>query len=302
MLAQEELQATNEEFEATNEELQATNEELETNNEELQATNEELETTNEELQARTAELQELNTGLRLQRERLAEIVERAPLPVVVLRGRPPIVESFNLLFAAMVGGAAALGTRRRRDLRRAARSRRAGLRERHRERRGVGQRAADGRRQRRLAEVPARTYVFTALPLYDGGDAVGRRRVRPGRDRPPRLTATSSPAPSRPTTRTPRCRSAWGKTSRTMSSASGRARRGIAGDRRLADRLVAAAHETTEAPRSSVRISTRRRPAKCARIQRTVPRARFNRTRSALRLTARGACYNSAFGACSSVG
>ena len=86
MLAQEELQATNEEFEATNEELQATNEELETNNEELQATNEELDTTNEELQARSAELHDVNTSLRLQRERLVEIVERAPLPVVVLPG------------------------------------------------------------------------------------------------------------------------------------------------------------------------------------------------------------------------
>jgi two-component system CheB/CheR fusion protein len=90
LLAQEELQATNEEFEATNEELQATNEELETNNEELQATNEELEATNEELSARTAEMHDLAAVLTGERGRLAELVEIAPLAIVVLRcGRRP---------------------------------------------------------------------------------------------------------------------------------------------------------------------------------------------------------------------
>jgi two-component system CheB/CheR fusion protein len=171
MLAQEELQATNEEFEATNEELQATNEELETNNEELQATNEELDTTNEELQARTAELEELNTTLRLQRERLVEIVERAPLPVVVLRGKAAIVESFNAPFAAMVGGAAALGNDV--DHTFAAVPEVA---------RGLREAVANGEMwvsgPQSLEDIaatrsPPRLYVFTALPLFDGGDAAG---------------------------------------------------------------------------------------------------------------------------------
>jgi two-component system CheB/CheR fusion protein len=102
LLAQEELQATNEEFEATNEELQATNEELETNNEELQATNEELETTNEELtartaeiQERTAELQEMTTSLTMERARLAEMVNVAPISILVLRGPDLVIEAAN---------------------------------------------------------------------------------------------------------------------------------------------------------------------------------------------------------------
>ncbi len=172
MLAQEELQATNEEFEATNEELQATNEELETNNEELQATNEELDTTNEELQARSAELHEVNTGLRLQRERLVEIVERAPLPVVILRGPAAIVESFNLLFAALVGDAVAPGH----DVDETF----AGLPEVARGLRGAiesGEVWVSGPQKvganATSPNLPARTYIFTALPLYDGGDASG---------------------------------------------------------------------------------------------------------------------------------
>jgi two-component system CheB/CheR fusion protein len=104
MLAQEELQATNEEFEATNEELQATNEELETNNEELQATNEELETTNEELTARTGELQELARMLESERVRLSEMVELAPLSILVLRGRALEVEAFNQRYARGLEG------------------------------------------------------------------------------------------------------------------------------------------------------------------------------------------------------
>ena len=95
MLTQEELQATNEEFEATNEELQATNEELETNNEELQATNEELETTNDELQARSSELQEMTRVLTGERGRLSEIVEQSPFHVIVLRGPALTLESMN---------------------------------------------------------------------------------------------------------------------------------------------------------------------------------------------------------------
>jgi chemotaxis methyl-accepting protein methylase/signal transduction histidine kinase len=109
MLAQEELQATNEEFEATNEELQATNEELETNNEELQATNEELETTNEELQARTAELQELNRILTGERARLSEMVEQAPLFIVMLRGPALVVEASNPSSLQLFGGQEAAG-------------------------------------------------------------------------------------------------------------------------------------------------------------------------------------------------
>jgi two-component system CheB/CheR fusion protein len=103
MLAQEELQATNEEFEATNEELQATNEELETNNEELQATNEELDTTNEELHARTVDLQDTADRMEEERERMKEIIRKAPIPVLILRGPALTVETSNPLFASIAG-------------------------------------------------------------------------------------------------------------------------------------------------------------------------------------------------------
>lgn len=109
LLAQEELQATNEEFEATNEELQATNEELETNNEEMQATNEELEATNEELTARTAEMRDLAAVLSSERGRLAELVEIAPLSIVVLRGESLMVESVNAHLDGFLGGRDAVG-------------------------------------------------------------------------------------------------------------------------------------------------------------------------------------------------
>jgi hypothetical protein len=104
LLAQEELQATNEEFEATNEELQATNEELETNNEELQATNEELEATNEELTSRTSELQEMTNTLAVERARLADMVNVAPVSMAVLRGPTLRVEAANASAVAMLGG------------------------------------------------------------------------------------------------------------------------------------------------------------------------------------------------------
>jgi two-component system CheB/CheR fusion protein len=94
-LAQEELQASNEELEATNEELQATNEELETNNEELQATNEELEATNDELGARTQELQDIARTLSSERLRLNEIVETAPIYILMVRGAGLLVEVVN---------------------------------------------------------------------------------------------------------------------------------------------------------------------------------------------------------------
>jgi two-component system CheB/CheR fusion protein len=103
-LAQEELQASNEELEATNEELQATNEELETNNEELQATNEELEATNEELSARTQELQELARTLGNERIRLTEVLEHAPMHLLVLRGPTLLVEHCNPRFGELLAG------------------------------------------------------------------------------------------------------------------------------------------------------------------------------------------------------
>jgi two-component system, chemotaxis family, CheB/CheR fusion protein len=109
MLTQEELQATNEEFEATNEELQATNEELETNNEEQQATNEELQTTNDELSARTVELQELARQLTDERVRFAEIVERAPVRVLLLDGPALVIKMYNPQYRGLFEGREALG-------------------------------------------------------------------------------------------------------------------------------------------------------------------------------------------------
>src|SRR5262245_52848750 len=109
MLAQEELQATNEEIEATNEELQATNEELETNNEELQATNEELETTNEELTERTNELVETGKSLADERVRLTEMAELAPFYILLLRGPGLLIESFNTRSSGLLGGREVIG-------------------------------------------------------------------------------------------------------------------------------------------------------------------------------------------------
>ncbi len=103
-LTQEELQASNEELEATNEEIQATNEELETNNEELQATNEELEATNDELSARTQELQEVARTLSSERVRLTEMIELAPMHVLVLRGVSLVLEACNPRFAKLLEG------------------------------------------------------------------------------------------------------------------------------------------------------------------------------------------------------
>ncbi len=102
MLTHEELQASIEEFEMTNEELQDINEELETNNEELQATNEELETTNDELRARTSELHETTIILENERMHLAEITERAPFYILLLRDSLLRVEAYNPSYGKVV--------------------------------------------------------------------------------------------------------------------------------------------------------------------------------------------------------
>jgi two-component system CheB/CheR fusion protein len=171
MLAQEELQATNEEFEATNEELQATNEELETNNEELQATNEELDTTNDELHARTSELQEAAGALTRERQRLAEIMQKAAVPVLVLRGSALVVESASAFFASLAGNSATPGQPLEvalatlpdvaRGVREALENDSPWISEAHRA-------AAAG-----SAPGTARTYLFTAVPLRDGGRPAG---------------------------------------------------------------------------------------------------------------------------------
>ena len=109
MLTQEELQATNEEFEATNEELQATNEELETNNEELQATNEELQTTNDELIARTAELQELARQHRIEQLQLSVLLERFPHYVMVLNADDLTIQTVNPAYKQCLAGRDVIG-------------------------------------------------------------------------------------------------------------------------------------------------------------------------------------------------
>lgn len=103
MLTQEELQATNEEFEATNEELQATNEELETNNEELQATNEELQTTNDELTARTLELQELTKQHMVEQLQLSSVLERFPHYVMILSAEDLTIQAMNQAYKGLIG-------------------------------------------------------------------------------------------------------------------------------------------------------------------------------------------------------
>ena len=169
MMAQEELQATNEEFEATNEELQATNEELETNNEELQATNEELDTTNAELQARTVELQELSSTVKRESERLSEIIGRCPVPLLVVRGQPAVVEMSNPLFAAVVGQVAAGQSVE--EVFAAAPGVWQGIRQ------ALARNATHVTDPIVLppagARRAARTYVFTVLPLREGAAAYG---------------------------------------------------------------------------------------------------------------------------------
>ena len=123
IVTQEELQARLEELETTNEELQADYEEvsagdealhaaieeLETANGELQADSAALTTSNEELKARTGELQAQNTLLAEERRHLAEIIERAPFSIVMLRGPDLRVESFNSRGARLLQSQEVLG-------------------------------------------------------------------------------------------------------------------------------------------------------------------------------------------------
>jgi len=105
----EELQSSNEELENTNEELQSTNEELETINEELQSSNEELETTNEELQSLNEELETTNAELQERSKQLDELnqhygamVERMPLPVLLV-GSEGAIHLFNSAAQKLLG-------------------------------------------------------------------------------------------------------------------------------------------------------------------------------------------------------
>jgi two-component system, chemotaxis family, CheB/CheR fusion protein len=75
--ADDEFATVNEELIAANEELQSTNEELESAKEELQSANEELTTLNDELRARNSELDRLAYDL-------ANILEAADIPIVIV--------------------------------------------------------------------------------------------------------------------------------------------------------------------------------------------------------------------------
>lgn len=77
--ANEELKSANEEILSSNEELQSTNEELTTAKEELQSVNEELTTSNEQLQHRNLGLNQLNDDL-------ANLLNSAHVPIVILGG------------------------------------------------------------------------------------------------------------------------------------------------------------------------------------------------------------------------
>jgi PAS domain S-box-containing protein len=103
LVANEEAQAAAEEIETLNEELQATNEELETLNEELQATVEERTTTNDELQARTIEAQNLAAAREVDRQRLEEILQAAPIGMSVMDGPDHIYRLSNLAALEQLG-------------------------------------------------------------------------------------------------------------------------------------------------------------------------------------------------------
>jgi hypothetical protein len=61
----------------------------------MQATNEEMETTNEELAARSAEHPDMTRSLGAERSRFAEMVELAPVCMMVLKGPGLVVDAFN---------------------------------------------------------------------------------------------------------------------------------------------------------------------------------------------------------------
>ncbi len=103
LIANEEAQAAAEEIETLNEELQATNEELETLNEELQATVEELTTTNDELQARTTESLNLAAARETDRQRLEDILQRAPSGMLVMDGPDHIYRFANVAGLEQLG-------------------------------------------------------------------------------------------------------------------------------------------------------------------------------------------------------
>jgi len=102
LVGQEEAQAAMEEIETLNEEQQASNEELETLNEELQATIEELNATNDDLQLRADELRSQAMLLEQQRresevgrQRLLEVLDKAPSAIILVRGRDHVFELVN---------------------------------------------------------------------------------------------------------------------------------------------------------------------------------------------------------------
>jgi two-component system CheB/CheR fusion protein len=111
IVAQEELQAKIEELETTNEALQTDIEEMGANEEELEMTNEKLtfsnetfEDADETLNARAGVLQEENSFLFKERTHLAEIIEHAPFPILVLRGPHLLVETFSEPYRKKVQG------------------------------------------------------------------------------------------------------------------------------------------------------------------------------------------------------
>lgn len=112
LVGQEEAQAAMEEIETLNEEQQASNEELETLNEELQATIEELNATNDDLQLRADELRSQAMLLEQQRresevgrQRLLEVLDKAPSAIILVRGRDHVFELVNPPAVRLLGRA-----------------------------------------------------------------------------------------------------------------------------------------------------------------------------------------------------
>lgn len=83
-------------------ELTNANKRLSDMNKDLQDANEELEATNEELTARTQELQDVARTLSNERARLTELIERAPMHVLVLRGPTLVIDACNAPFAQLL--------------------------------------------------------------------------------------------------------------------------------------------------------------------------------------------------------
>jgi PAS domain S-box-containing protein len=96
VIARKLLEESEEELQTLNEELNSTVEELAATNEELAAANEEMLTTNEELTDTYHHLQVVSLEMELSELRFRNMIEQAPVPMLVLRGDALVFDVVNV--------------------------------------------------------------------------------------------------------------------------------------------------------------------------------------------------------------